>query len=226
MKTTLFLVTLVVTFSFTGINAFGQQKASEVKISSVPFPFVWETPALSYKVLDKGISIVADKGTDLYTFVDGNYYTHTAPRLLFKPDKDFTFSVKIKPDFENLYDAGALLLYSDEENWAKIIFEVMHQNKLVIGSSVIRNKKTDDNYHTVINMKEPYVKVSKSGNVFCFYYSLDGKEWNLLRTFGYEKVENMRIGFYAQSPNGPNCTVEFLDIRYKGEGFKDFFTGE
>ncbi|MDJ1471759.1 DUF1349 domain-containing protein [Cytophagaceae bacterium YF14B1] len=198
-----------------------------VKIKSVPYSWTWVDKPELYKVTSpNSLQITAAKGTDLYTFVDGSYYTNNAPKLLFKPDSNFIFSAKVKTPFNSMYDGGAILLYSDGENWAKLLFEKLDEKHIGVGSSVIKDKKTDDNYHIQVAAKEIYLKVAKAGKVFCFYYSTDGKTWNILRTFAYATTAPMQIGFYAQSPKGPKCVVDFLDIRYVPRGFKDFNTGE
>jgi regulation of enolase protein 1 (concanavalin A-like superfamily) len=223
MKNLILLAFIAITFS-----GFSQSKASktDVKISSVPFPFSWDTEPVSYKVNGNSISIQAGKETDLYSFVDGTYYINNAPKLLFTPDTAFIFSASIKPDFKNIYDGGAILVYSNAENWAKVLFEKHEDGSVGLGISLVKNKRGDDSYHGVVTGSEVFVKVVRAGKVFCFYSSTDGKTWRILRTFPYEEFSNMRIGFYAQSPKGQTCTVAFNNIQYKGVAFKDFFTGE
>lgn len=198
-----------------------------VLIDALPFHLFWLDKPANFEVLsDNSISITAAKGTDIYTFVDGNYYINNAPKLLFTPDSNFIFSAKITPDFKGIYDGGAILLYSDSLNWSKLLFEKLDEDSWIIGSSVISDKKTDDSYHVDTKEKSVWLKVAKSGKIFNYYHSFDGKTWILTRTFHYDKPETLKIGFYSQSPKGPQCEVEFSNIRYKGEAFTDFFTGE
>jgi uncharacterized protein len=211
---------------FTTLSFAQQDKKQPVKISTIPFELSWDGAVEKYEAKDDHITFTAGKETDLYCFVDGNYYVNKVPKILFKPDSNFIFSASIKPDFKNVYDGGAILLYSDEGNWAKLLFEKHDNGTLGLGASLVKEKRGDDSYHTTITGNEVFVKVVKSDKIFCFYYSPDGKNWSLLRTLPYEKLQNLRIGFYAQSPKGPGCTVAFSNIKYRGEKFKDFFTGE
>lgn len=198
-----------------------------VYLDAIPSALFWIDEPLTSQIKGKdAISIKAAKGTDLYTFVDGSYYINNAPKLLFAPDSNFVFSAKITPEFSGIYDGGAILIYTDSLNWAKLLFEKLDENTLIIGSSVISNKKTDDSYHLSTKEKALWLKVGKSGKIFNFYHSFDGQTWHLTRTFHYNSTKTLKLGFYAQSPKGPSCTVHFSDIRYKGEGFADFFTGE
>jgi uncharacterized protein len=205
------------------VSCIAQEK--EVSIKSIPFKLLWDKKPLKFVAGQNNITITAGKETDLYCFVDGNYYANTAPKLLFTPDSNFVLTVKIIPDFKSVYDGGAILIYSDDSNWAKLLFEMNEDKTLALGSSLVKNRRGDDNYHTIIEKNEVFVRVARNEKVFNFYYSKDGSKWNLLRTFPYEKFENLKIGFYAQSPKGESCSVRFNEITYKGEKYKDYFTG-
>jgi uncharacterized protein len=212
--------------SLLSFSACSQKGPAELAIESIPYKLSWEGNPVTQKSGKNNVTITAGKETDQYCFVDGNYYTNTAPKLLFTPDSNFVLTTKIVPQFKSVYDGGAILIYSDPSNWAKLLFEMNEDKTLALGSSIVRNKSGDDSYHIAVSSREVYVRLARSGKIFNFYYSLDGKKWNLLRTFPYSQFENMRIGFYAQSPKGESCTVEFNEIRYKGEKFTDYFTGE
>jgi regulation of enolase protein 1 (concanavalin A-like superfamily) len=223
MKNIIILILTAVSFCTSAQTA---AKNDPLKIPAIPFSLSWDVQPVGYEVSGNGISITAGKETDLYSFLDGNYYVNTAPKLLFTPDTAFIFSAKIKPSFKGTYDGGAILVYSDAENWAKILLEQHEDGKIGLGVSLVKNKLGDDSYHAVVKGNEVYAKVVRSGKVFCFYYSTDGKIWKIVRSFPYEKFENLRIGFYSQSPKGSACTVLFDDIKYKGAAFKDYNTGE
>lgn len=214
-------------FLFFTITLFGQSDPKALSIAAISKPLMWDNKPVEFKTTSNSITIKAGKETDLYSFVDGTYYVNSAPKLLFTPDSGFVFSAKIKPAFSSMYDGGAILVYSDNENWAKALFEKHTDGSLGLGVSMVNEKRGDDSYHEIdLKAEEVYVKVARSGDIFCFYYSADGKAWKLLRTFPYRKVADLKIGFYAQSPKGESCVVEFSDIRYKGQKFSDFFTGE
>jgi uncharacterized protein len=199
---------------------------SSVQIDGIPFPLTWETKPVDFKVNKNSISIKAGKETDFYSSIDGSYYETNAPKILFKPDSNFIFSAKIKPDFKNIYDGGALFIYADTVNWAKVLFEMHNDKSVALGISVVHDKRGDDSYHGHITGDEVYVKVARSGKVFNFYQSPDGKTWTLTRTFPFDKKSELRIGFYAQSPKGESCTVNFSDITYKGVKIENILTGE
>lgn len=199
---------------------------NSIKIPGISKTWNWVNKPAGFTTKENSVSIKAAKETDQYVALDGKYESSNAPKLLFKPDKDFIFSAKLATPFDSLYDGGAILLYADAGNYAKLLFEKAEANSIMVTSSVINQKQTDDDYHIAVNGTEVYLKVATSGKTICFYYSTDGVKWNIVRTFAFKQRPAMRLGFYAQSPLGPSCTVDFSDIKYEAKAFKDFNTGD
>lgn len=175
---------------------------------------------------DNSFTLHANKNTDLYSFVDSSFYVHQVPMATFPAAEQFIFSAKLRPDCKALFDGGALLLYTDSSNWAKLLVERMDDGRIMLGSSLITDRVTDDSYHRAVNAEEVYVKVARSGNIYGFYFSEDGKKWQILRTFRYRRPQGLRIGFYAQSPKGEGMDLHISDVKYRPEAFKDFYAGE
>ena len=200
-------------FIVTGVSAQTVIPHS-VNIKSIPNSCFLLDDVKSFKVLsDNSLHLEAGKQTDLHIPASGLYNRTNAPKFLFKPDDNFEFSAHIIPDFQGKYDGGALLVYTDKRNWAKILIQYTG-TKYLLGMSVVRNKITDDAYYEIANQKHIFLKVTKHNKVFQFYSSLDGKSWNMMREFKYEHPENFKIGFYSQSPVGAGCKVEYSDIVY------------
>lgn len=196
-------------------NASGQNKVLDsVTVKTIPSRCFLLDDVKSFKVLsNNSLLLEAAKETDLHVPADGSYNRHNAPKILFKPGSDFEFSAHIIPSFQEKYDGGALLIYTDEQNWAKILIQYTG-SKYLLGMSVVRNKITDDSYFNISNQKHIFLKVAKNANVFRFYSSLDGKAWELTREFKYDHPENFKVGFYSQSPVGSGCKIEYTDINY------------
>ncbi len=198
----------------TLLKAQAPEKAGSIK--AMP-PFVVIDKVKDLKILsDSALVLTAGEKTDLHNPASGTAFFNNAPKLLFTPHKDFDFSARVAPDFVDRYDGGAVLIYSDNDNWAKILFQFTG-DKLILGNSVVKNKITDDSYFNIPQNREIYLRVRKVGRVFTFLTSQDGKKWDVVRDFVYHKLEGMRVGFYSQSPVGLECKVEYLDIKYIGK---------
>ncbi len=209
------------------LAALSASAGDSLQIKAIPHALQWQGKPAAFSVQsDNAFTMTAGKGTDLYATIDGSFYANNVPKLLFTPDKDFIFSARLRPDFKNVYDAGAILIYSDSSNWAKVIVEKLDDGSTFIGSSVVDNRITDDSYHQSLPAADVHVKLARAGKVYCFYYSTDGQTWKLLRTFSFKRPQGMRIGFYAQSPKGDALSLQVSDIRYRGVAFKNYATGE
>lgn len=149
--------------------------------------------------------------TDLHYPINGAYRRRNAPMALFTPSGDFDFSAKVTPECGGLYDGGALLLYSDTLNWAKILLQKSAAGPL-IGMSVVEAGITDDAYYPVKDSSSVYFRIGRSGALCSFYTSADGKAWTLTRQFNYATTSKTGVGFYVQSPVGNGCKVIFSHI--------------
>lgn len=164
---------------------------------------------------DSSFTLTATKGTDLHNPVSGAFRRHNAPKALFTPTVNFEFSARIQPQFDAKYDGGALLLYTDTTQWAKILFQWTGE-KTILGMSVVKEGITDDSYYAASDSGAVYMKLKKTGAVCAFYTSTDGVTWNLTRQFVYKSDQPLGLGFYVQSPVGEQCRVVFSSIRYVG----------
>jgi regulation of enolase protein 1 (concanavalin A-like superfamily) len=145
--------------------------------------------------------------------------------LLTPPDDAFLFSARVTVDFGATYDAGALALHAGDDVWAKLCFEYSPQREPMVVSVVTRGASDDCN-STVIDGNSVWLRVHRDRRRLAYHYSLDGQYWHLVRHFTLGDVEDPRIGFLAQSPTGPGCTVTFDSISYRAAVLADLRSGE
>ena len=141
------------------------------------------------------------------------------------PPGDFQFSARVSVDFVAQYDAGVLLVWSDERHWAKLCFEYSPANEPMVVSVVTREVSDDANAFTV-GERSVSLRVSRVDHVYAFHASIDQRTWNLIRVFTLgEGTDRHAIGFEAQSPTGNGCTVTFDDVRFTSERLVDLRNG-
>ena len=112
---------LVITFILIRLTASAQQNTIQIK--SIPFKMFWENTPQNYSVTDSSLIITAGAKTDMFRDPNVTYNTDNAPKLLFKPDKDFVLTVSIEHSFASKWDGGAIVLKQDSLNWVKFCFE-------------------------------------------------------------------------------------------------------
>lgn len=216
------LLPVLLLFSSNEVKA---QNGDSLKIAPIPHALGWDNQPLSYSWKNKVLNITAGAKTDMFRDPNVTYNTDNAPKLLFVADEDFVFSAAIQHSFKSKWDGGALVLIEDSLNWIKFCFEKDYTGaKRVV--SVVTKDISDDCNSAAITGNRVYYKMAKAGNVITLYYSLDGKQWLLIRHLQFNNKQPVKIGFLAQSPTGNQCNVLFTDIRYDARKIKDPYAGE
>jgi regulation of enolase protein 1 (concanavalin A-like superfamily) len=100
------------------------------------------------------------------------------------------------------------------------------EDEPMIVSVVTRGGKSDDCNSVAIEKPEAYLRMAVTPQTIAFHYSNDGRFWNFVRYFTLGKLENLRVGFSAQSPMGSQCKAVFSEINYRTGVLKDARNGE
>jgi regulation of enolase protein 1 (concanavalin A-like superfamily) len=196
-------------------------------LPSIPGELKWKNQPLAWKVeADGSLTIQAGEHSNWFVDPTGTYARDSAPGVLFAPpDASFLMSAKVAVNFQSAFDAGVLQLRADAERWAKLCFEYSPQGQPMV-VSVVTRETSDDCNSVVIDGREVYLRVALTPQTIAFHYSHNGVYWHLARYFTLGKMENLRVGFAAQSPCGAECTAVFSDILYQAGVLKDIRNGE
>lgn len=179
---------------------------------------------------DGVISFIAPEKTDL--FIDPNdakLTAHTAKVLFAEVDnsKPFTFSAKMKPGFtpDGLYHAADLIVMANDTLYQKFCFEQDERGKYRVVT--VRTVGTsDDNNHEVVNQDYIYYKISSDTRTIASYYSLDGKEWQMVRLYRNNYPKDLKVGICSQAPQKGVCVSEFSELGLLTEAVSDFRMGK
>lgn len=198
-----------------------------LNLKSLPAELTWKNkPLLTEKVAGDSFTITAGPETDWFIDPAGGYLKNNAPVGLFvPPDENFRLSAKVTVDFGSIYDAGVLFIYAAEENWAKLCFEYAPQKEPMVVSVVTRGT-SDDSNSVPIDGNSLFLRVYKQAKAFAFHYSKDGHYWWLVRYFSLGNLNQLQLGFSAQSPTGQSCQVQFSEIVYQPGVLSDIRNGE
>ena len=217
---------LFIAFNIFWNSCYTQSKHDTININSIPKEITWYNQPLDWNVLGNALTINAGKGSRLFIDPYQGVYAVTAPMALFVPDSIFLLSCKVNVNFKSLFDAGVLVIFASKEQWAKLCFEYSPQQKPMI-VTVVNNQVSDDCNHVVVQGNEIYLRVAGLGKeTFAFYYSYDGKYWNLARYFHLDQKGTQKIGFLSHSPKGDSCKSIFSEINYTIKKLKDFRNGD
>jgi regulation of enolase protein 1 (concanavalin A-like superfamily) len=195
-------------------------------LTSIPGKLTWKNMPVSYETkTGNSLDITAGPVSDWFNNPGGTSVSSNAPVALFTPSgENFLLSAKVTVEFKYTYDAGVLFLYVKEDTWAKLCFEYSPQNEAMVVSVVTRGRSDDCN-STVIGSHTVYLRMFRQANAVAFHYSTDGQTWHFVRYFTIGELEDMKIGFAAQSPTGKVCTVHFSEIDFRYGSISDLRNG-
>ena len=181
---------------------------------------------VSTTAADNSLIMRSGPKTDFFNEPDGKAKYSNAPALLAEIDNTtpFTFSVKVAPRFNTTYDAGAVYVYSDDNLWQKLAFELDERANTRIVS--VRTATTsDDNNHDIVTEKSVFLKISSDTKSIGFYYSTNGTVWHIARVYKNSYPSKIWIGISSQSPIGSGTDAVFQKCVLSREAVKDFRAG-
>ncbi|REG96146.1 DUF1349 domain-containing protein [Flavobacterium aquicola] len=165
---------------------------------------------------------------DYFSDPNNKLSNNTAPILLSKLDntKPFTLIAKVSPEFteSGLYNAGVLYLYANDSFYQKFCFEQDERgNHRIVTVRTIGT--SDDNNHDVVQGKTVYMKISSDTKTVASYYSLDNKNWQMVRLYKNNYPSEIWTGISAQCPVDKGTTSYFEDISLEQKSVTDFRLG-
>ena len=116
-------------------------------------------------------------------------------------------------------------MYVNDTLWQKLAFEQdEYGNHRIV---TVRTQGTsDDKNHDKIDAKSVYMKISSDTRTIASYYSLDKKEWHMVRLYRNEYPDQIYLGISSQCPQHGGCTSIIEDITLSHDNVGDFRMGE
>lgn len=139
---------------------------------------------------------------------------------------DFVFKTKVSLEFKNFYDAAALLVYENENVWAKLALEnsdLPCRKPAVV--SVVTNRISDDCNGPVMDGNTVWFQISRVDDCFAFHYSVDGMEYNMVRVFTLPVGQTVKVGFEAQAPMGEGGDRYYSEISMENKRVENIRAG-
>ncbi|WP_300605339.1 DUF1349 domain-containing protein [Trebonia sp.] len=190
---------------------------TDLVLPGLPFPLQPSgNPACQAVVSGGALALTSGAKSDLFIDPAGDEGARPdAGRLTgLPPDRDFMLAARVAVSFGSAHDAGVLLLYLSERRWAKLCYEMSPQHRPT-AVTVVTRATSDDSNSFETGGGPLWLRITRSGRAWAFHASADGAWWRLLRYFTLGESSGVRVGFLAQSPQGPGCTAVFDNIAYQ-----------
>ncbi|UOY06843.1 DUF1349 domain-containing protein [Muricauda sp. SCSIO 64092] len=188
--------------------------------------FKWLNEPRSFELNNGILKVIAEKETDFFNNPEDHKKTATAPMLYKELKGDFVAKALVRPDFSSLWNAVALMVHIDNDNWIKFAFE----NSDATGRSIVSvvTKKTSDDANGVIlkDQDQIWLKLVRKDNNYSMLWSKNGKEYKMTRLSTLPKVDSVKMGIEVQSPVGASATHEIVYFEIEKTTVKDLRKGE
>ena len=186
----------------------------------------WLNEPNSFEIENGRLKITAEKETDFFNNPEDNNKTSTAPVLFEEIKGDFVATALVRPDFTSLWNAVALMVHIDNDNWIKFAFENSDATGKSIVSVVTKNVSDDANGVILNNQDRIWLKLVRKGNIYSMLWSENGKDFKMTRLCAMPQVDSVKIGIEAQSPVGESATHEIDYFEIARTQVKDLRKGE
>lgn len=178
--------------------------------------FAWMNKPRTITVTADSVEFTTAPDTDFWQRTHYGFRRTSGHAFLTRLWDDFTFSAQADYVYETLFDQCGLLLWIDEDNWAKVSLE----NGAEGGTggwlgSVVTNGGYSDWASTPLDpiTNRLWFRVSRRGSDFRFDSSTDGDDFAQMRIFHmHGDLSHAQVGVYACSPQDSSFSVRFNEL--------------
>lgn len=183
--------------------------------AAVPDPWAageWLNKPRRSSVNGGELEVVTDEGTDFWreTFYG---FTRDSGHFLGLPALDrFTAQLRIRGQYEQLYDQAGIMVRVDEKRWVKAGIELSDGRAML--SSVLTDGRSDwatGPYQG--NPRDFWMRATVENGVLRLQVSADGRTWPLVRLAPFPVASSYRVGPMCCTPEREGLAVRFSDWR-------------
>ena len=171
--------------------------------------FLWMNEPPHYTIENGTLRMRAPEKSDFFVDPESKKSTGNAPLLYKMVSGDFVASALIKPNFDDIWNAGAMMVYIDSTHWIKFAFE----NSDATGKSIVTvvTKGVSDDANGVMLHTEDriWLRIVRKGNAYSMHWSKDGIDYKMARLSTLPYAEKVKLGLEAQCPAGGPAPHEF-----------------
>lgn len=157
------------------------------------------------------VTMLAGPNTDFWRLTAGGYVRDSGHFYYCRQGGDFQAEVRLKGEYQELYDQAGLMVRVNEATWLKCGIELV-QGKQKVSAVVTREYSDWSMVALPHNPDTLWLRVNRRGATIEVHYALDGLDYHLLRQAYLSQAETMDVGMMCASPEGSGFLVRFEDF--------------
>ena len=174
---------------------------------------VWLNEPKNWSVDPFGdLSITTDEGTDFWRETHYGFTRDSGHFLGFTAPEAFTAQLRIRGEYESLYDQAGIMVRLDACHWVKAGIELSDGRPML--SSVLTDGKSD--WATAPyehDARDFWMRATVAKGVIRLQVSADGNHWPLVRLAPFPTASFYQFGPIACTPERSGLTIRFSDLQ-------------
>jgi len=178
------------------------------------------------------VTITTSAHTDFWQRSYYGFRNDNAPGLLLPYKDNFSFTAKVKFNYQARFDQCGILVYLDSDNWFKSSIEFEDATLSRLGSVVTNHGHSDWATTDIATTDCTWYRLSRRGPDFLIETSSDGIAFKQMRIFHLHALgattaemgrldppqpaeQSIPVGVYACSPNVSSFAAHFSECRFE-----------
>lgn len=181
---------------------------------------MWLNEPGRWSAEDDSLQLVTDKATDFWRETHYGFTRDSGHFLGFSAGDAFTAELRVRADFQALYDQAGIMVRVDAQHWVKAGIEFSDGRAML--ASVLTDGRSD--WATAPYEHDAgdfWMRATVANGVLRLQVSADGKLWPLMRLAPFPKANAYLVGPMACTPERAGLNVEFSAFRLKQPLDKD-----
>lgn len=185
----------------------------------------WFGASCEVEVSSSGAStLAAPAASDWFHDPTKDTRVRSAPMLLAPFEGPASLRATVQVDHRGPFDAGVLMVFEDDETWAKACFERAPDGRNLVVTVVTRGHSDDANAFEVAG-DTVHLRISHLGASYAVHASVDGDRWEFVRHMRLTGAPRAWWGIGVQAPVGGGCSATFTDVQVRRERRTDLRDG-
>ncbi len=173
---------------------------------------VWLNEPQRWSVQDAQLELVTDDSTDFWRETHYGFTRDSGHLLGFPTGEAFTAQVRVRGDFQALYDQAGVMVRIDAQRWVKAGIE-FSDGQAMLGSVLTNGQSDWATGPFAGNPRDFWMRVTVENGCLRVQASADGELWPLVRLAPFPQASSYLVGPMACTPQRAGLSVIFSDFQ-------------
>lgn len=171
----------------------------------------WLNEPKQWRAEGAELVIVTDEKTDFWRETHYGFTRDNGHFLGFATGDAFTAQLRVRADYQALYDQAGIMVRVDAERWIKAGIEFSDGHPML--SSVLTVGRSDwCTARYAHDHRDFWLRITVAKGVLRLQVSADGKEWPLVRLAPFPVAASYLVGPMCCTPERAGLSVRFSDF--------------